>query len=111
MKASKVIEPKEPFGDQELEYIYKATELKTDGHGFKVKRTGQQNSREILVFIWTLRYTGLRISDVVRLARHQLVRFNAYDYTHALWCHPMKTRAQREVNFFKIPIPSNTLPG
>src|ERR1022692_2541433 len=111
MKASKVIEPKEPFSDQELEYIYKATELKTDGHGFKVKRTGQQNSREILVFIWTLRYTGLRISDVVRLERRQLVPFNAYGYTHALGCHPMKTKEQREVNFVHIPIQSHNLPG
>jgi integrase len=111
MKASKVIEPKEPFSDQELEYIYKATELKTDGHGFKVKRTGQQNSREILVFIWTLRYTGLRISNVVRLERRQLVPFNAYGYTHALGCHPMKTKEQREVNFVHIPIQSHNLPG
>jgi hypothetical protein len=75
MKASKVIEPKEPFSDRELEYIFKATELKTDGHGFKVKCTGQPNAWEILVFIWTLRYTGLRISDVVRLERRQLVPF------------------------------------
>jgi len=52
IKTSKVIEPKEPFSDDELEYIYKATELKTDGHGFKVKRTGQQNAWEALVFIW-----------------------------------------------------------
>jgi len=111
MKASKVIEPKEPFSDQELEYIFKAIELKTDGHGFKVKRTGQPNAREILVFIWTLRYTGLRISDVVRMERRQLVPFDAYGYTHALWCHPMKTKEQREVNFVNIPIQAGNLPG
>jgi len=111
MKASKVIEPKEPFSDRELEYIFKATELKTDGHGFKVKCTGQPNAWEILVFIWTLRYTGLRISDVVRLERRQLVPFSAYGYTHALWCHPTKTKEQREVNFIHIPIQASNLPG
>lgn len=111
MKASKVIEPKEPFSDLELEYIYKATELKTDGHGFKVKRTGQQNAWEILVFMWTLRYTGLRISDVVQLEIKQLVPFNAFGYTHALWCHPMKTKDRREVNFVHIPIQANNLSG
>jgi integrase len=111
IKASKVIEPKEPFSDVELDYIYKATELKTDGHGFKVKRTGQQNAREVLVFIWTLRYTGLRISDVVRLERNQLVPFNANGYTHALWCHPMKTKDRRQVNFVHIPIQADNLPG
>ena len=111
IRAVQVIEPKEPFSDQELEYIYEATKLKTDGHGYKVKRTGQQNAWEILVFIWTLRYTGLRISDVVQLERQQLVPFNAYGYTHALWCHPMKTKDRREVNFVHIPIQADNLPG
>jgi len=111
IKASKVIEPKEPFSDSELEYIYRATELKTDGHGFKVKRTGQQNAFEILVFIWALRYTGLRISDVVQLETRQLVPFNAYGYTHALVCHPMKTKDRRPVNFVHIPIQADNLPG
>src|SRR5580658_1664137 len=111
MKASKVIEPKEPFSDAELEYIFKATKMKTDGHGYKVKRTGRQNAWEILVFIWTLRYTGMRISDVVQLDRRQLVPFNAYGHTHAIWCHPMKTKAQREVNFVHIPIQADNLPG
>ena len=111
IKTSKVIEPKEPFSDDELEYIYKATELKTDGHGFKVKRTGQQNAWEALVFIWTLRYTGLRISDVVKLETNQLVPFNAHGYTHALWCHPKKTKDRRKVNFVHIPIQSDNLPG
>jgi integrase len=111
MRTSKAIEPKEPFSDVELEYIYRATELKTDGRGFKAKRTGQQNAWEALVMIWTLRYTGLRISDAVQLERHQLVPFNAYGYTHALWCHPMKTRLRREVNFVHLPIQSDNLPG
>lgn len=106
-----MIEPKEPFSDVELDYIYKATELKTDGHGFKVKRTGQQNAWEVLVFIWTLRYTGLRISDVVRLERNQLVPFNVKGYTHAVWCHPMKTKDRRQVNFVHIPVQADNLPG
>src|ERR1041385_7915423 len=91
IKTSSAIEPKEPFSDLELEYIYKATELKTAGHGFKVKRVGQQNSWEVLVFMWVLRYTGLRISDVVRMETNQLVPFISHGYTHAIWCHPMKT--------------------
>src|SRR5262249_40284171 len=105
MTATKVIQPKEPFSGTELEYIYKATEFKTDGKGFKKKRTGQQSAWEILVFIWVLRYTGLRISDVVQLETSQLVSFNAYGYTHAIWCHPKKTEGKREVNFVHIPIP------
>lgn len=111
MKTDKVILPKEPFTDLELEYIYRATDLKTDGHGFRVKRTGQQNSWEILVFIWVLRYSGLRISDVVQLQTNQLVPFNAHDYTHALWCHPMKTKDHKDVNFVHIPIQTDNLPG
>jgi integrase len=107
MKTSKVVEPKEPFSDVELAYIYEATKLKTDGRGF----TGQQNAWETLVMIWTLRYTGLRISDAVQLEGRQLVTFNAYGYTHALWCHPAKTRFRREVNFVHLPIQSDNLPG
>lgn len=111
LKATKTVDPKEPFSPQELEYIYRAIELKSDGHGYKVKRTGQQNAREILVFMWVLRYTGLRISDAVRLETQQLVPFKAYGYTHALWCHPMKTKDRRAVNFVNIPIQSENLTG
>jgi integrase len=111
IKASQVIVPKEPFSDLELEYIYRATKLKTDGRGFKIKRTGQQNAWEVLVFIWVLRYTGLRISDVVSLEKNQLVAFRAHGYTHALWCHPMKTKDCREVNFVHLPIQADNLPG
>jgi integrase len=110
MRASKFIVPKEPFSDLELEYIYRATSLKSDGHGFKVKRVGQQNAWEGLVFIWVLRYTGLRISNV-QLERSQLVPFDAYGYTRAIWCHPMKTREKRAVNFVHIPIQSDNLIG
>ena len=111
MKSRSVVEPKEPFSDEELSYIYKATELKTDGRGFKVKRTGQQNAKELLAFIQTMRYTGLRISDVVRLKREQLVRFEHHGYTHAIWCNPKKTEKTKTANFVHISIQADQFYG
>ena len=108
--ATSVVEPKEPFSNEELAYIYKATEFKTDGRGFKVKRTGQQNARELLAFMYTLRHTGLRICDVSDLRRDQLVPFDYYGYTHAIWCNPKKTK-RRAANFVHIPIPSGQFDG
>jgi integrase len=72
---------------------------------------GQQNATELQVFIWVLRYTGLRISDAVLLERNQLVLFEHRCYTHALYCHPRKTRKKRRANFVHIPIPNGKLPG
>jgi integrase len=112
------VEPKEPFSDEELEYIYKATSLKTDGKGFRTKRTKTrngdmvQNAWEILVFLWTLQYTGLRISDAVQLESNQLVRFENFGYTHAIAFHPQKTHQSRQQgNFVHIPIPNGNFPG
>jgi integrase len=110
MKSRSVVEPKEPFSDEELSYIYTATTLKTDGRGFKVKRTGQQNATEMLAFLYTMRYTGLRISDVVRLKREQLVRFEHHGYTHAIWCNPKKTD-NKSNNFVHISIQSDHFYG
>lgn len=111
MKVETSVEPKEPLSNEELQAIYRATEFVTDGHGFRTKRVGQQNARELLVFLWVLRYTGLRISDAVLLERNQLVPFVHRDYTHALYCHPRKTRKKRHANFVHIPIPNGKLPG
>jgi len=94
------VEPKEPFSDEDLFYIYKAWEFVTDGH----KRVRTQNGFEALVFAWTLRLAGLRISDVTSLDISQLVPFEHAGFSHAVWCHPSKTRG-KEGNFVHIPIP------
>jgi hypothetical protein len=82
MKVDTSVEPKEPFSDEELQAICSRTEFVSDGHGFRTKRMGQQNARELLVFVWVLRYTSLRISDAVMLERNQLVSFLHCSYTH-----------------------------
>jgi len=111
MRIETAVEPKEPFTSEELDAIYEATKLVTDGHGFRQKRVGQGNARELLVFLWVLRYTGLRISDVVMLETNQLVPFEHASYTFALYCHPHKTRKKRAANFVHIPLPNGNLPG
>ena len=58
--------------------------------------------------MWTLRYTGLRISDVVTLTVDQLQDFTHGGYTHAIWCAPKKTRGKKAVNLVHIPIPGDT---
>jgi integrase len=104
------VEPKEPFSDEDLFYIYKAWEFVTDGKGYSNKRLGMQNGFEALVFAWTLRYTGLRISDVTALDVSQLVPFQHAGFSHAIWCHPSKTRG-KEGNFVNIPIPGKNQMG
>ncbi len=103
------VDPKEPFSDEELEYIYKASGQITDGRGFSTKRTGTKNGRETLIFAWVLRYTGLRISDVTMMESSQLVPFKSGRYTHALYCNPKKTRGKKN-NFVHIPIPNGAFP-
>ncbi|HEX4170354.1 MAG TPA: site-specific integrase [Bryobacteraceae bacterium] len=104
------IEPKEPFSEEDLFYIYRAWERVTDGKGYSSKRLGTQNGFEALVFAWTLRYTGLRISDVSALDVSQLVPFKHAGFSHAIWCHPSKTRG-KEGNFVNIPIPGKEQMG
>jgi hypothetical protein len=84
------IDPKERFSDTDLTYIYRASEHVTDGKGFGKKRTATVNGFEDLVFVWVMRYTGLRISDVVALDTDNLVEFIEGRYTHATWCNPKK---------------------
>src|SRR5690349_19188314 len=104
MIAYSKVEPEEPFCEGDLFYIYKAWEFVTDGKGYSNKRVAKQNGFEALVFAWTLRYTGLRISDVTALDVSQLVPFKHAGFSHAIWCHPSKTRG-KEGNFVHIPIP------
>ncbi len=104
------VEPKEPFSEQDLFYSYKAWECVTNGKGYSSKRVGTPNGFEALVFAWTLRYTGLRISDVTALDVSQLVPFQHASFSHAIWCHPSKTRG-KEANFVNIPIPGKDQMG
>src|ERR1035438_326453 len=71
MVTSKVKDPKDPFSDVDILYIYRAAEHVTDGR----RHTGTQNGFEDLVFAFVLRYTGLRISDVCMMKVSQLVPF------------------------------------
>lgn len=108
MTASTTVKPKEPFSEDELSYIYRAaSEIKT-GVGIN-KTLIHQSVKETQAFIWTLRYTGLRISDVTVLEISQLQDFHHGGYTHAVWANPMKTEDSRDENFVHIPIPSETL--
>jgi len=103
--AYSVIKPKEPFSNLELSYIYQAAKEVRRGIG-KNYHTGQQRAVELLISIQVLRYTGLRISDVVPMRTYQLQPFQSGNYTHALLCNPQKTKGSRQNNFVHIPIPS-----
>jgi len=110
MVTTKFKDPKEPFSDEDVQYVYRAAEHVTDGRGFKSKRTGTMNGFEDLVFTFILRYTGLRISDVCMLNVSQLVTFEQFPWTHAISCFPMKTSTTRDKgNHVLIPIPSGNL--
>lgn len=107
MTASSVVEPKEPFSELELSYIYRAAKELPTGVGVNTACLPQR-VKELQAFVWTLRYTGLRISDVVMLGVDQLQNFQHGGYTHAIWCTPKKTRGKKAVNFVHIPIPGDT---
>ena len=102
--------PKEPFADLDLAYVYRACELVSDGKGWRTKRIRTKRGFQTLVFIWFLRYTGLRISDVVLLATDKIVPFVVDVYTHALECCPGKT-AKSTGATVHIPLPNGKLPG
>jgi integrase len=102
LKVSTRVEPKEPFTDEDVEAIFAATSKITDGH----RRTGQQNARELLVFVYVLRYSGLRISDVVTLEAAALVPRPGDPGNYSLHVYMKKTK-----KWVFIPIPSGDLPG
>ena len=101
---------KEPLNEQELSYIYQAAKELTPGIG-KHFHNAEQRAKELQIFIWTLRYTGLRISDVAALEISQLRTFKHGPYTHAIHCDPRKTDRSRSENFVHIPIPSTNFPN
>jgi integrase len=110
MTASATVKPKEPLSEDELSYIYRAAKEVVSGVGVNTK-FAHQRAKELVTFIWTLRYTGLRICDVVPMEISQLQIFNHAGYTHAIWCNPQKTENSKDENFVHIPIPSDTLPN
>jgi integrase len=63
------VEEKDPFTAEESARILEATHLYGDGHG----RTDQLNAEEVRVMVLVLRFSGLRISDAVKLTKTQLV--------------------------------------
>ncbi|HXS93155.1 MAG TPA: site-specific integrase [Candidatus Limnocylindrales bacterium] len=101
LKVRTDIEPKEPFTDDDVETIFDATELVTDR-----QKIGQQNARELLVFCYVLRYSGLRISDVVKLERSNLVKRPGDPENFSLHVFMQKTR-----KWVYIPIPSGEIKG
>ncbi len=111
MVTSKVKDPKEPFSDQDLWFVYSASGEVTDGKGGKNLRTGTQNGYEAYVFALVMRYTGLRISDVCALEGLQLVPFRFGIWEYAISCNPIKTANTKQNNHVLIPIPSGNLPG
>jgi integrase len=111
MLTRKTIEPKEPFSEQDLLYIFRACQYVTLGHNSTETPYFGENGAESLVFMAVMRYTGLRISDVVELTIDQLVPFVEGPYTHAIFCAPRKTTHTKAVNFVHIPIPNGNVPG
>jgi len=65
-----VVQQKDPFSAEEFDRILEATHLYGDGHW----RTGQANAGELRALVLVLRFSGLRISDAVKLERTQLIR-------------------------------------
>jgi integrase len=94
-------EPKEPFSDDDLEKIFAATRFITDRG-----KTAQFNSKELLVFCYVLRYSGLRISDATKLESASLVPRPGDAKNSSLHVFQQKTN-----KWVFIPIPSGDIPG
>jgi integrase len=93
-------EPKEPFSDEDVAAIFEATQFVTDRG-----RTGQFNSKELLVFCYVLRYAGLRISDATKLEKANLVPRPGDPKNYSLHVFQQKTK-----KWVFVPIPSGDIP-
>ena len=100
LKVMTTLEPKEPFADEDVEAIFKATQFVTDRG-----KTGQFNSKELLVFCYVLRYSGLRISDATKLESTNLVPRPGEPEYYSLHVYQKKTK-----KWVFIPIPSGDIP-
>ena len=94
-------EPKEPFSDDDVDAIFNATQFVTDRG-----KTGQFNSKELLVFCNVLRHSGLRISDATKLEKANLVPRPGDPKNYSLHVFQQKTK-----KWAFIPIPSGDIPG
>lgn len=92
---------KEPFSDEDVEAIFNATQFVTDRG-----KIGQQNARELLVFCYVLRYSGLRKSDAVGLETSSLVRRPGDRDNFSLHVYMRKTK-----KWVFVPIPSGDILG
>jgi site-specific recombinase XerD len=101
LKVSAKIEPKEPFSDEDIDAILDGTRFVTDRG-----KTGQQNAKQLLVFCYVLRHSGLRISDATKLEKENLVPRPGDPENYSL--HVFQKKTQKWVF---IPIPSGDIPG
>lgn len=101
LKVSTRIEPKEPFSDDDVQAIFDATALVTDRG-----KTGKQNAKELLVFLYVLRFAGLRISDATKLDITNLVPRPGDPDNYSLHVYMQKTK-----KWVFVPIPSGDIPG
>lgn len=69
--------PTMPFTREQMVDILAACDKYKDNYG----RTGQSNARRLRAFILVLRYTGLRIRDVVTLPKSRVVNTRLFLYT------------------------------
>lgn len=75
-----------PFTRDEIVRMLAACDVYGDNFG----RTGQENARRLRAFVLLLRYSGLRIGDVVSLPRDQIADGKLFLYTAKtgtpVWC-------------------------
>jgi integrase/recombinase XerD len=69
--------PTMPFTREQMVDIFAACEKYKDNYG----RTGQSNGRRLRTFVLALRYSGLRIRDVVTLPKSRIVNGRLFLYT------------------------------
>jgi integrase len=102
LKINTRVEPEDPFSDDDAQAILDACNLVGDSHG----KLGQQNAKELLVFCYVLRYSGLRISDAVMLTESCLVPRPGDARNFALAVYQKETK-----KLVYIPIPSGDIPN
>jgi integrase/recombinase XerD len=66
-----------PFTREEMVRIFSACDAYGDNYG----KTGQENSRRLRALVLLLRYSGLRIGDVVSLPRERIAHGKLFLYT------------------------------
>jgi integrase len=101
IKVKVTIDPKDPFSDEDVAEILNHIKYITNGG-----KTDQLNAQQVLAFVLALRYSGLRISDAVKLDADNLVNRPGKDSLYSLRVFMKKTS-----KWVYIPIPSGEIPG